>query len=102
MKETNLLGWVNGLPFETEFSIKDAKKAANLTRTSCSKAFFLLCNIGLLDCRINHNTKAYQKTSKWDLKSAIEANSQRIKAKYQKAKPRRQAQRQALKIKQLK
>jgi hypothetical protein len=89
-KYTGLLTWINTTI--EEFTVRKAKTENCMARSSCENILFLLHKVGLLQRKICDNrfgTRLYYKTLDWNLDKALEANSNRLKAKWQRQKSRK-------------
>lgn len=86
-KYVNFVEWVDSLPLNKEFNFAEAEKAVDISRQSMSMIVLQLCKKGLLSQRIvNTVVKFYCKKNSWSKDKAIEANHQRLKAKWQRYK----------------
>ena len=89
MKYLQLIGWIDAI--DKEFTVKKAKTENGMARSSCENILALLHKVGLLDCKVcnTFGAKTYNKTELWNKEKAIKANNQRLKAKWQRYKPRK-------------
>ena len=78
----DLIEWIDSLPADREFTLKDGQEAAKLSNQAVrSVVLFLVRQRRLRQTILSLKVRTYCKTAAWDAKKAVEENYARLKAK---------------------